>query len=121
METTEEEEAATAAYKKFIQESEVSKATKETAIEGKKGEIASLKVQINQVSEDITNTEAELEAVQQTLDTLTKECANKAMSYEERKAAREAELEGLNQALEILSADSAAEFLQTKATFLARN
>lgn len=110
METEEAEAASLADYKTYMQKSEVTKAKKNASILGKDSEIKSLGVQLAQVKDDISNTEQELAAVNETLDTLKNECANKAMSYEERKQRREAEIAGLNEALEILSADTS--FLQ---------
>lgn len=113
METESAEEEASAAYKKFKQEAEVTKAKKEAMIVGKSSEIDSLGVQQNQNKDDIANTEKELEAVVATLATLHKECDNKSMSFEERKSRREAEIAGLQEALEILAADEGASFTQT--------
>jgi predicted RNase H-like nuclease (RuvC/YqgF family) len=93
-----------------MQEAEVTKAKKNAAILGKDSELKSLGVQIAQVKDDISTTESELDAVNKTLETLREQCANKAMSYEERKSRREAEIAGLQEALQVLS-DSVS-FLQ---------
>jgi len=110
--TEEEEREADANYKKSMQEAEVTKAKKNAAILGKDSEIKSLAVQISQTNDDISGTESELKSVQDVLDTLEQQCANKAMSFEERKTRREAELAGLQEALEILAADNGESFLQ---------
>merc|ERR1719162_966425 len=105
METEEAEAQSLAEFKTY---------TQNAAILGKNSEVKSLAVQITQVKDDINNTESELAAVNQTLETLTNECANKAMSYTERKAHREAEIAGLQEALEILSYEGGESFLQKK-------
>jgi hypothetical protein len=111
MDTEEAEAASLAEYKTFMQKSEVSKAKKNASVMGKTSEMKSLSVQIAQVKDDIDTTNSELAAVNKTLATLREQCANKAMSYEERKQRREAELAGLQNALEILSEESMS-FLQ---------
>jgi chromosome segregation ATPase len=113
METEESEAASLADYKTYMQKSEVTKNKKQASILGKESEIKALGVQIAQVKDDISSTEAELDAVNKTLETLKNECANKAMSYEERKQRREAEIAGLQNALEILSEDNMS-FLQKR-------
>merc|ERR1719162_164076 len=114
METEEAEAQSLAEFKTYTQNAEVTKAKKNASILGKNSEVKSLAVQITQVKDDINNTESELAAVNQTLETLTNECANKAMSYTERKAHREAEIAGLQEALEILSYEGGESFLQKK-------
>jgi chromosome segregation ATPase len=113
METEEAEAAALAEYKTFMQKSAVTKAKKEASIMGKTSEVKSLGVQLAQTKDDIDSTQSELDAVNKTLATLNEQCANKAMSYEERKQRREAELSGLQNALEILSEENMS-FLQKR-------
>jgi len=96
------EDEAAKAYEKLTDENKVSKATKEADAKGKASEIKSLKVQLEHSSEDHAAVSKELDAVLAYLDKLKPECESKAMSYEERKAAREAEIEGLKEALKIL-------------------
>jgi len=115
METKEAEAASLADYKTYIQASEVTKAKKNASIMGKNSEVKALSVQIAQTKDDVSSTEAELAAVNKVLETLREECANKAMSYEERKQRREAELAGLQEGLEILSEENmASSFLQKR-------
>lgn len=113
-ETEASEEEAEAAFNKLKQESEVTKAKKEMEVKGKENEIEQLKVSQNDLTADIETVNKELDAVMKTLATLRKECANKAMSYEERKARREAEMAGLREALEVLSADEGEALVQTR-------
>merc|ERR1719390_500391 len=102
-ETETAEDAAAEAYEKSTKENEVSKATKLTDAKAKESEIKSLTVQLGHSKEDHASTSAELDAVLAYIDKLKPQCEEKAMSYEEKKAAREAEIAGLKEALEILS------------------
>jgi len=114
-ETETAEDAAADAYEKSTKENEVSKATKLTDAKAKESEIKSLTVQLGHSKEDHASTSAELDAVLAYIDKLKPQCEEKAMSYEEKKAAREAEISGLKEALEILAGDS---FLQSSKRFL---
>jgi len=102
-ETETEEDAAADAYAKQTDENKVSKATKEADAKAKASEVKSLTVQLGHAEEDITSVKTELAAVNAYIDKLRPQCEEKAMSYEEKKAAREAEIAGLKEALEILS------------------
>jgi len=101
-ETETAEDAAADAYAKQTEENKVSKATKEADAKAKLSEIKSLKVQLGHSKEDHASTSTELDAVNEYIDKLRPQCEEKAMSYEEKKAAREAEIAGLKEALEIL-------------------
>merc|ERR1719502_2084811 len=102
-ETETAEDAAAAAYEKQTKENEVSKTTKETDAKAKESEIKSLTVQLGHHKEDHASTSSELDAVNSYIDKLRPQCEEKAMSYEEKNAAREAEIAALKEALEILS------------------
>jgi len=102
-ETETEEDAAAEAYATQTQENKVSKATKEADAKAKQSEVKSLTVQLGHAKEDHASTSTELDAVMAYIDKLKPQCEEKAMSYEEKKAAREAEIAGLKEALEILS------------------
>ena len=58
-----------------------------------------------QLDDDLGNAQKAYEAAVGFLTNKKEECANKAMSYEERKKKREEEIAGLQEALEILSAE----------------
>merc|ERR1719399_2068742 len=102
-ETETEEDAAADAYAKQTDENKVSKATKEADSKAKQSEVKSLTVELGHAEEDHASTSTELDAVNSYIDKLKPQCEEKAMSYEEKKAAREAEIAGLKEALEILS------------------
>merc|ERR1719375_2230674 len=102
------EDEAAAAYKKLTDENKVSKAAKMADSKAKQSEIKSLSVQLEHSKEDYASVSKELDAVLAYLDKLKPECESKAMSYAEKKAAREAEISGLKEALSILSGDAIA-------------
>jgi len=108
-ETETAEDAAADAYEKSSKENALSKTTKMTDAKAKESEIKSLTVQLGHSKEDHGSTSAELDAVLSYIDKLKPQCEEKAMSYAEKKAAREAEIAGLKEALEILEGSS---FLQ---------
>merc|ERR1719326_1067594 len=111
-ETEATEDEAAKAYEALTKENKMSKVTKETEAKGKASEVKSLTVQLGHSKEDHASVSAELDAVLAYIDKLKPQCVEKAMSYAEKKAAREAEIEGLKEALSILSGSM---FLQTKA------
>jgi septal ring factor EnvC (AmiA/AmiB activator) len=100
------EDEAAAAFKKLMDESKVSKASKLAEAKGKASEKKSLSVELEHAKEDHGSVSEELAAVLSYLDKLKPQCEEKAMSYAEKKAAREAEISGLKEALEILSGES---------------
>merc|ERR1719335_1567383 len=114
-ETETAEDAAAAAYEKQTEENKVAKSTKEADAKAKESEIKSLTVQLGHSKEDHASTSEELDAVNSYIDKLRPQCEEKAMSYAEKKAAREAEIAGLKEALEILEGSS---FLQSQKRFL---
>merc|ERR1719262_282456 len=114
-ETETAEDAAADAYAKQTEENKVSKATKEADSKAKQSEIKSLTVELGHAKEDHASTSTELDAVNEYIDKLRPQCEEKAMSYEEKKAAREAEINGLKEALEILSGTG---LIQSRSRFL---
>merc|ERR1719262_1071236 len=102
-ESEETEADAVKAFDKLTSENKVAKASKETESKGKASEIKSLKVALEHSKEDHSTVSQELDAVAAYIAKLKPECESKAMSYEEKKAAREAEIQGLKSALDILS------------------
>merc|ERR1740133_525184 len=117
-ETETAEDAAADAYAQQTKENEVSRATKDTDAKAKESEIKSLTVQLGHSNEDHASPSAELDAVLSYIEKLRPQCEEKAMSYADKKAAREAEISGLKEALEILEGNAAAAFLQSTKRFL---
>jgi hypothetical protein len=101
-ETESSEDEAVKAYDKLSQENKVSKSSKLAEAKAKASEVQSLKVGLENAKEDHASTSEELDSVLAYIEKLKPECESKAMSYAEKKAAREAEIEGLKNALEIL-------------------
>jgi len=95
-------------YKKLMQESKVSKASKQAEIKGDLSEIKSLEVALTNNKEDYDMTSKELDAVLAYMEKLKPQCETKVMSYAEKKARREAEIEGLKEALGILDGSAPA-------------
>jgi len=107
-ETESKEEEAVKVYEKLTQENKVAKSSKEAESKAKASEVKSLTVELENAKEDKASTDAELDAVLAYLEKLKPECESKAMSYAEKKAAREAEIAGLKDALGLLSGDGLA-------------
>merc|ERR1719453_1388699 len=101
-ETEETEEEAVKAYEKLTQENKVARSTKAAEAKGSGEELKSLKVSLENSKTDKASVQQELDAVNEYMEKLKPECESKAMSYEERKAAREAEIEGLKSAVSII-------------------
>lgn len=116
-ETETNESQAVEAYETLMQENKISKASKEASIKGKTSEVQAVKVAIEDATSDLKTSQKELDAVLEYIEKLRPQCESKAMTYAERKAAREAEMEGLNTALDILSGEEAAvSFMQKRAS-----
>lgn len=107
------EQTAAATYEKESKENAIEKTTKEQDVKYKTKEAASLDKAVAELTTDREGVEAELDAVNEYLDSLDKKCTYKVESYEERKARREAEINGLKEALDILESETA--FVQTSA------
>jgi len=97
------ESDAQSAFDKLSTENKVAKATKQAEVKAMESQIKSVSSSLEMSKEDQASTGKELDAVLAYLDKLKPECETKAMSYEEKKAAREAEIDGLKEALDLLS------------------
>merc|ERR1719443_1397545 len=102
-ETEAVESEAASTYDKMTTENKIAKASKQAEAKGKQSEVKGVTSTLEMAKEDTASTSKELDAVLAYLDKLKPECESKAMSYEEKKAARDAEIEGLKSALDILS------------------
>merc|ERR1719387_765911 len=102
------EQEAQAAYDKMATENKIAKASKTAEAKAKESQVKAIANQLSMSKEDQATTSKELDAVLAYLDKLKPECESKAMSYEEKKAARDAEIEGLKEALNILSGKGVA-------------
>lgn len=107
--TEKSEKDAQDAYEKDMQDADVSLSKNNALVEGKTSEQAAVKVQQEQIDEDLGNAEKAWEAATNFLKSVNEACANKPMTFEEKQAKRKSEIEGLQQALEILSGDAESE------------
>jgi len=106
------EESAVAEYTADTKENELAKVEKGKDVEYKTKEAASLDKANTEMQADVGGVQEQLDAVNEGLATLNKQCVGKAESYEEKVAKREKEMAGLKEALATLS-DGAASMLQT--------
>merc|ERR1719356_1965012 len=101
------EEAAVAEYDKTSKENAVEKTTKDKDVEHKTKESVYLDKEVAELSSDRSSVQAELDAVNEYLSKLHKECDEVAETYAERKAGFEAEIAGLKEALTVLESETA--------------
>merc|ERR1719413_145187 len=113
-EMTAAEESAQATYDTETKENEIEKTTKEQDVAYKTKESTGLDKAVAEAKSDRSGVQTELDAVNEYLATLEKECVAKAETYAERKARFEAEIAGLKEALKIL--ESEAVLLQRTST-----
>merc|ERR1719191_483461 len=106
------ESEAQTTYDKMTTENKIAKASKGAEAKAKASQVKSMTNSLEMSKEDQASTSKELDAVNAYIDKLRPECESKAMSYEEKKAAREAEIQGLKEALTILEGNGLA-LLQT--------
>jgi len=99
------EDAAAGEYDAMINDSKVLGATKNAELKGKKTEMASIKANLENYSDDKDGLNSELSAVVEYLEKVKPQCEYQVPSYEERKQRREKEIEGLKEALSVLSGD----------------
>merc|ERR1712217_929464 len=96
------EEAAAADYDKQTKENQITKTAKDQDVRYKQKESADLDKAVEEASADRAGVQTELDAVNEYLDGLHKQCDEKVEPYAERKRRREAEIAGLKEALTIL-------------------
>eukprot|EP00929_Paragymnodinium_shiwhaense_P076040 TRINITY_DN38_c3_g1_i1.p2 TRINITY_DN38_c3_g1~~TRINITY_DN38_c3_g1_i1.p2 ORF type:complete len:691 (+),score=321.67 TRINITY_DN38_c3_g1_i1:110-2182(+) len=101
------EQAAAAAYDKFMEESSISKAQFDKDVEFKSGEQKNKEIIVMEKQEALETAQKSLENANKEYESLKPPCINTGMSYEERKARREDEVAALKEALRILSGDDA--------------
>merc|ERR1719413_8802 len=106
-EMTATEESAQSAYDRRVKENEIEKTTKDQDVAYKTKEATGLDKAVAEATSDRSGVQTELDAVNEYLATLKKECWEVAETYAERKARFEAEIAGLKEALEILESEVA--------------
>merc|ERR1719414_2539742 len=110
-EMTATEESAQSAYETQTKENEIEKTTKDQDVAYKSKESTGLDKAVAEDSSDRSGVQTELDAVNEYLSTLKKQCVEEAETFAERKARFEAEIAGLKEALQILESETA--LLQT--------
>merc|ERR1712183_348315 len=99
------EKASQAAYDAETQENAVDKAAKEKDVEYKTKESATLDKEVADATNDRTQFQEELDAVQEYLKKLHDQCDETVEPYAIRAARRQAEIAGLKEALEVLESE----------------
>merc|ERR1719195_2388805 len=107
VEMTAAEESAQASYDAETKENAIEKTTKDQDVAYKTKEAKGLDKAVADASSDRSGVQTELDAVEDYLKTLKKECVEEAETYAERKARFEAEIAGLKEALQILESETA--------------
>jgi hypothetical protein len=101
-----EEDAAVDEYEKLTQENRVERASKDKSVTSIDSAVAGLEKRNSEFSGDRTSTQQELDAINEYLEKLTKQCVAQPVSHSERQARREREIKGLEEALNMLESDS---------------
>jgi peptidoglycan hydrolase CwlO-like protein len=101
------EATAQEAHETMLQESKITKATKDQDIKYKTAESASLDKENAELASDHETTGTEHAAVLEYLEKLNGRCVAKPETYETRKQRREAEIAGLKEALSVLEEETA--------------
>merc|ERR1740123_1805034 len=113
-EITSTEESSAAAYDKQTKQNSIDKAAKDQDVKYKAKESQDLDKATAADKEDRTGVQAELDAVNEYLDSLHKQCDETVEPYAEKKRRREAEIAGLKEALTILEGQASLAQLKTK-------
>merc|ERR1719277_100937 len=103
VETTDAEDAAQAAYDKYMAESTEDIAVKETEIKHKTAKKEQTDEYLASTKKELALTQEELDAALTYHDKLKVDCVDQGLSYEERVRAREEEIKSLKEALHILN------------------
>merc|ERR1719414_1708723 len=106
-EMTATEESAQSAYETQTKENEIEKTAKDQDVAYKTKESTGLDKAVAELSSDRKGVQTELDAVNEYLSSLHKECDEVAETYAERKARFEAEIAGLKEALTVLESETA--------------
>merc|ERR1719436_338424 len=102
------EAAAQKQYDKFMEDSRVDKAEKETSIKAKTAKKQGQEQALVQKKSDVEGTQKELDAALSYFDKLKPSCIDAGVSYDDRVARRQAEIESLQTALRILNGEDLA-------------
>jgi hypothetical protein len=103
--TTLAEEAAAKEYKTFINDAEVDKAMKSASVRNTQNLITKRESDLVETTNDLKNTQVELDAALAYYEKLKPSCVSSGVSYDDRVKRREEEIESLKEALKILSGE----------------
>jgi len=109
------EQNAAAAYDQQTKDNEIEKTMKDQDVKYKTKEAADLDSEISEATSDRASTQAELDAIEEYLAKIEKQCTDVAETYEQTTARRAAEIAGLKQALQILESETSNSFVQKSA------
>jgi len=107
-ETSAAEEAAQAAYEKFMADSNQDIAVKDTEMKHKEDSKSATDEKARTTKKELELTQSELDAALEYYEKLKPECVDKSLSYAERKQAREEEIQSLKEALNVLEGEDLA-------------
>jgi chromosome segregation ATPase len=105
-EMTAAEDSAQASYETESKENEIEKTAKEQDVAYKTKESVGLDKAVAEASSDKAAVQTQLDAVNEYLATLKKQCVAEAETYDERKARFDAEIDGLKEALRVLESET---------------
>jgi len=106
--TSEAEDEAQSAHKKFMAESTQSKEVKETEKAHKEGNRADGEEDLRNTKKELSLTGEELSKALTYYEKLKTDCLDTGLSYDERVRAREAEIQSLQEALKVLQGEDIA-------------
>jgi hypothetical protein len=106
--TTASEAESARVFEQFLNDSNQDKAVKNTELNHRRNKQTQKESDLQQAKNDLKTAQAELQGAVDYYQKLKPTCVEVAMSYADRKAARESEIDSLQEALTILSQDDIA-------------
>jgi len=106
--TTASEAESARVFEQFLNDSNQDKAVKNTELNHRRNKQTQKESDLQQAKNDLKTAQSELQAAVDYYQKLKPTCVEVAMSYADRKAARESEIDSLQEALTILSQDDIA-------------
>lgn len=92
-------------YDRFMRETQVDKAVKQTDIKHRNTKKSAAEAKLVELQSDLSSTQKELETANQYYDQLKPSCLNQGTGIEERNARRQEEIESLQEAMRILNGE----------------
>jgi len=107
-ETSSADEEQATSHQKFMDETNLDKALKDTESKHKDGKKAQLEEVTRNLKKELELTQEELDKALTYYDKLKPDCVDQGLSYEDRVASRKDEIESLQEALKMLAGDAIA-------------